>query len=158
MSTKVDLVRAAVPTKGNSLVPELLVSDLARSLHFYCEVIGFALNYERPEDHFAYLSFFGSEIMLEQDTAEESAWRVGSLDYPRGRGLNLSIDCPDAQTLARRISEAGVPLQKPLEDCWYREGQMLHGQRNILVLDPDGYLLRFAQPLGTRPIDPTSES
>ena len=25
----------------NPLVPEMIVSDLSRSLHFYCEVLGF---------------------------------------------------------------------------------------------------------------------
>jgi len=34
---------------------------------------------------------------------------------------------------------------------WYRQGQILLGRREFLVMDPDGYLLRFAQSLGERP-------
>jgi len=30
---------------------------------------------------------------------------------------------------------------------------ILRGQRNFLVLDPDGYLLRFAQKLGTKSVE-----
>lgn len=40
----------------NKLVPELSVSDFERSLKFYCQVLGFEVEYERPEDSFAYLS------------------------------------------------------------------------------------------------------
>lgn len=88
--------------------------------------------------------------MLEQDTEGESPWRVGSLQYPRGSGLNLSIECSNASALADRLQSAGISLQKPLEDKWYRDGEILHGQRNFLVLDPDGYLLRFAEVIGTK--------
>ena len=49
----------------NPLVPEMIVSDLSRSLYFYCEVLGFRVEYQRPEDLFAFLSFHGSQRMLE---------------------------------------------------------------------------------------------
>ena len=65
--------------KMNTLVPEMIVSDLKRSLDFYCLVLGFKIEYERPEDKFTFLSFQGSQLMLEQDDLEESPWRVGPL-------------------------------------------------------------------------------
>ncbi|NNG65126.1 VOC family protein, partial [Pseudomonas fragi] len=37
-----------------------------------------------------------------------------------------------------------------LEERWYRSNEVLFGERNCLLLDPDGYLLRFAEDLGTR--------
>ena len=55
--------------------------------------------------------------------------------------------------LIERLKDAGVPLRKPVEDCWYRDNDILHGQRNFLVQDPDGYLLRFAESLGTKPLE-----
>lgn len=51
----------------NPLIPELIVSDLQRSLDFYCQVLGFKIEYQRPEDKFAFLSYHGSQLMLEQD-------------------------------------------------------------------------------------------
>ena len=132
------------------LVPEMIVSDLARSLHFYCEVLGFKIEYQRPEHHFAFLSFHGSQIMLEQDDLQPSNWRVGPLEAPFGRGMNLSIKCPDAHAIAASLHAAGHTLRKPLEECWYRSNDVMFGERNFLVLDPDGYLLRFAQSLGTK--------
>ena len=137
----------------NPLVPEMIVSDLSRSLHFYCEVLGFKIEYQRPEHLFAFLSFHGSQLMLEQDDLEESSWRVGLLEQPFGRGMNLSIKCPDADCLIERLQAAGHTLRKPLEERWYRSNEVLFGECNFLVLDPDGYLLRFAEDLGTRALE-----
>lgn len=139
---------------NNSLVPELLVRDLNQSLRFYRDIVKFEVNFERPEDRFAYLSFYGSELMIEEATGEEceSPWIIQPLDYPRGRGLNLSILCPDADALALQLEIAGITLRKLVEEHWYRDNDLLHGQRNFLVQDPDGYLLRFAQTLGTKAV------
>jgi lactoylglutathione lyase len=106
-------------------------------------------------DYSTYMSFFGSELMIEEDRprSETSAlWIIGPLDYPRGRGLNISIDCPSTSQLVDRLAKASIPLRKPEEECWYRDEDILHGQRNFLVQDPDGYLLRLAENLGDKPI------
>lgn len=137
------------------LVPELSVSNLDKSLHFYRDVVGFEVLFARPENRFAYLSFYDSELMLEEDRPREGTsalWIIEPLDYPRGRGLNISIDCPNVDVLAARLAENAVRLRKPVDENWYRENQILHGERNLLVQDPDGYLLRFSQRLGTKPV------
>lgn len=140
---------------NNKLVPELSVSDLDASRHFYRDILGFRVTFERPENRFIYMSFFGVDLMIEEDRERDgnsALWIIGPLDYPRGRGLNLSIDCPDALGLVERLTNAGIALRKPMEECWYRNNEMLHGERNFLVQDPDGYLLRFAQCLGDKPV------
>lgn len=139
----------------NPLVPEMIVSNLERSLQFYVEVLGFSIEYQRPEDLFAFLSFHGSQLMLEQDYSDESPWRVGPLEAPFGRGINLSIKCPNAPDLIARLEAAGHRLRKPLEERWYRSNDRAFGERNFLVLDPDGYLLRFAEDLGNRAFQET---
>ena len=55
----------------NKLVPELSVSNLEASLHFYRDVLGFKVEFERPEDRFVYMSFYGSELMIEEDRPRE---------------------------------------------------------------------------------------
>lgn len=135
----------------NKLVPEMIVSNIKSSLKFYCKVIGFRVEYERPEDGFAFLTYHGSQLMLEQDQCIPSPWRVEPLTPPYGRGMNLSIDCPNVAAVARALHLSGYKLRKPIEETWYREGKLLQGESNFLVLDPDGYLLRFAQDLGSKP-------
>jgi catechol 2,3-dioxygenase-like lactoylglutathione lyase family enzyme len=133
-----------------ALVPELLVSELDRALAFYRDLCGFRVRYGRPEDGFAYLDLGGAQIMLEE--LGEDAWQTGRLDPPFGRGLNLQIEVADVAVLARKLEAAGFPLFRPLTTEWYRQDDVEHGQSQFLVQDPDGYLLRFVQPLATRPV------
>lgn len=136
----------------NKLVPELIASDIKRSLKFYCKVIGFRVEYERSEEGFAFISYHGSQLMLGQDRFKTSPWRVEPLAHPYGRGMNLSIECPDVTTMARTLKKSGYELRKPIETFWYKSDKELLGESNFLVQDPDGYLLRFAQDLGSKPV------
>ncbi len=38
------------------------------------------------------------------------------------------------------------------EEKWYRADKIEVGQRQFLVMDPDGYLLRLVMDLGERPL------
>jgi hypothetical protein len=87
--------------------------------------------------------------MLEELSAE--SWRTGLLRAPFGRGINLQIDVSDVRALYDRLVQLGLPLFQPLTTDWYRDGDVEHGQTQFLIQDPDGYLLRFMQPLETRP-------
>lgn len=131
-----------------ALVPELTVSDFARSLAYYTDVFGFRILYGRPEERFAYLTREGAQIMIEQPV--DRAWITGTLETPFGRGINLQIACSDATALRDRCLGAGLVLYMDLEDAWYRRDGVLLGCRQFLVQDPDGYLLRFSQDIGTR--------
>jgi catechol 2,3-dioxygenase-like lactoylglutathione lyase family enzyme len=139
-----------------ALVPELLVADLDRALGFYRDLCGFRVRYGRPEDGFAYLELGQAQIMLEE--LDEGSWLTGALDAPFGRGLNLQIEVEDVADLAARLEASGLSLFRPIATEWYRQDDVEHGQRQFLVQDPDGYLLRFVQPLGTRPAQDVSRS
>ena len=40
-----------------AVIPEFVVSDIEESRHFYCDLLGFSVEYERPEwKNFSYLS------------------------------------------------------------------------------------------------------
>lgn len=129
------------------LVPELLCSDMARSIAFYRDVLGFKILYERPEESFAYMDLGGASIMLEQ---ESDYWFTGKLERPYGHGINFEIGVDDVDALYRRVKAADVTLFREIEERWYRRDDQEVGNRQFLVQDPDGYLLRFAQDLGTR--------
>lgn len=139
-----------------ALVPELLVTDLDRSVAFWCGLVGFTILYDRPEERFAMLSLGSAAVMLEQRQTGAREWVTGPLALPFGRGLNFQIDVPAAAPIVEALTAAGWPLFMDLEDAWYRAGTTEIGQRQFLVQDPDGYLLRLAEPLGERPVLCTS--
>lgn len=135
------------------LVPELYVTDLNRSLNFYVDLLGFKVKFVRPEEGFAYIEMGQAQIMLDQiGPAQNRRWETAPLEPPFGRGMNLQIEVTDSSVLAGRLQDAGTDLFRPLEEAWYRQDEIENGQRQFLVQDPDGYLLRFIQHLGTRPI------
>lgn len=133
------------------LVPELDVSDLDRSRAFYLEVLGFSVSYERPEERFVYLEREGAEIMLQAAAGPGRRFRTAPLDPPFGRGVNLQVRTTAAADLAGRIAAAGHAFLIPMETRWYRIGRDERGNRQFVVADPDGYLLRFFEDLGDRP-------
>ena len=40
----------------NAVIPEFVVSDIEKSRHFYCDLLGFSVEYDRPEEKFLFLS------------------------------------------------------------------------------------------------------
>ena len=132
------------------IVPELYCTDLERSLVFYTQVCGFAVRYARPEERFAYLDLNGAELMLEQTVTLERTWVAAPLEYPLGRGMSLQIEVVGLRALHDRVIEHGSRIFVPLEERWYRREAEEVGNRQFVVMDPDGYLLRFFEGLGAR--------
>jgi catechol 2,3-dioxygenase-like lactoylglutathione lyase family enzyme len=141
-------------TARPKLVPELYCSDLDISLRFYCDLLGFKVRYSRPEDGFAYLELAGVEIMLEEiesgQTERGHGWNSGRLEQPFGRGINLQIEIASVDNTYQRITDARWPVFLAIHDAWYRADDTEIGNRQFLVLDPDGYQLRPFSSLGTR--------
>jgi catechol 2,3-dioxygenase-like lactoylglutathione lyase family enzyme len=132
------------------LVPELQSSDFERSFRFYTEIVGFHVVYSRSEERFAYLARGDAELMIEQTQDPTRRLVAGPLEYPWGRGVNLQIRVDDVDALYRAVQIAGTEVFLPLEERWYRRDHAEFGNRQFVVLDPDGYMLRFAQDLGQR--------
>lgn len=132
------------------LVPELDVTDLEASLSFYVGVLGFVVRYHRPEDRFAFLERQGAELMLEEAAGPGRRFRTAPLEAPFGRGMNLQIETTEVDALYARIRSPGT-IVIPIEERWYRSGEVELGNRQFVAADPDGYLLRFFEDLGKRP-------
>ncbi|HFK5564584.1 TPA: bleomycin resistance protein [Elizabethkingia anophelis] len=136
--------------KFNRLIPELLVSSIEASKVFYVEQLGFTIEYERREDDFALILYEGSQFMLEQDHA--TAWITGELGSIRGRGINFQIEVDCLDTVIAKIETNDLPYFRKSKEQWYRINTIEEGVKELLIQDPDGYLLRLQQYLGEREI------
>lgn len=141
---------AILMSKFSALVPELIVSDIRASLDFWCEVIGFGVWYERPEENFAYLTMGDAQLMLDQQSKTGKDWTLAPMERPFGRGLNLQLEVPDLDVIIASCEQRGISLYLPPQERWYRAGAQEVGQRQLIVADPDGYLARCITPLGCR--------
>ena len=130
------------------LTPELDVYNLDRSLAFYVAVLGFRVLFSRPEDRFAYLALDGVHLMLEELGGSGRYFSTAPMAHPYGRGVNFQIEVADVDALYARVRAGGFEVPIPLEDRWYRQDATENGNRQFVVADPDGYLLRFFTGLG----------
>ena len=130
----------------NQMIPEFDVINLESSKHFYIDLIGFRLIYERKEDKFAFLQLEKVQIML-QELSNDRKWETGTLEYPFGRGINFQIDVKNLKDIYNRLKDNNYPIFVDIEEHWYRKNDEKLGCREFLVKDPDGYLLRFSEDI-----------
>ena len=136
---------------SNALVPELSITDFEKSLDFYVHTVGFSVVYQREEEGFAFLSLGQAQIMIDQ-IDKGRTWRTAELEYPLGRGVNFQFKLEEIAPLLERLKHHQIDLLLPVEEKWYRKNDTEIGNRQFLVQDPDGYLLRFTEDLGVRPL------
>ena len=132
--------------KFNKLIPELSVTNFEKSIQFYTVIIGFKIEYKREESKFAMISFQDVQLMIEEINDN---WVTGKLEHPFGRGINLQIEVDKIKPILTNLKNNHYPLFIKLEENWYRKGNELLGNKEFLVQDPDGYLLRFSENLGS---------
>ena len=133
--------------KWNQMIPELDVFNLAESLNFYTNIIGFKIVYNREEDKFAFLQFEDVQLMIQEIDKENNKWETGKLEYPLGIGINFQIDVTNIDEIYNRLKNSDYKIFVEMEDHWYRKDNILIGCREFLLQDPNGYLLRFSQDL-----------
>ena len=125
--------------KFNSLIPELSVKDINKSKDFYLK-IGFHVLYERKEDKFCFLELEDNQIMIEEIN---DYWNTGSLEYPFGRGINISMSVSDVNKLCEIVKNNNIPLFLDIETHEYKVNDKIYYDKEFLIQDVDGYLLRF---------------
>ena len=125
----------------NKLIPELTVKDIKRTREFYLNILQFKIEYERVEDKFMFLSFEDSQFMFEE--LRDDVWNVAEMAYPFGRGVNFSIEVNDIDKVYQQLIRSQYPLFREMMLNKYESNGELIEQKEFLVQDPDGYLLRF---------------
>ena len=128
-----------MPYELKKLTPNLIVSDVLRSLEFYRDVLGFTVPVTVPEAEpfvFAIVQSGPVEIFLnapEPAIAEYPAFK----DRPIGGTLTLFVEVANI-ALAHATLQDRVKIVMPLEHKWY-------GSTEFAFEDPDGYLITFAE-------------
>ena len=125
--------------KFNSLIPELSVSNIDLSRKFY-EALGFKCMYERKENKFCFLKLDNNQLMIEEIN---NNWNVGELKYPYGRGINISMEVRNIDLIYKKVLNNGIKVFKEMETVKYRVNDEYVEDKQFLIQDPDGYLLRF---------------
>ena len=132
----------------NKLIPELSVSNLENSLKFY-KILGFKIEYERPENKFVFLSLGEIQFML-QEISENDKWDLAPLTYPFGNGINFQLEVDNVDEIYNNLKQNNYTITFDMEENWYRQDNKLLGNKEFLIQDPDGYLIRLAQDLGEK--------
>ena len=132
----------------NKTIPELDVTDLKKTVAFY-ETCGFKIEYERKEDKFVFMSLGEIQFMF-CELKEVNNWETGKLEYPFGRGINFQLEVDNVDSIYSSLKNAGYPIMIEMDESWYRQDDKLHGNKEFLVQDPDGYLIRFCEDLGSK--------
>ncbi len=98
------------------------VSDFRAALAFYCDVLGFTIEFEFGE----YAGVRSGSVVLHLS---------GHNPKPPGSG-HVYLFCDEIDSYHDLIRQKGAPIVRPIEDTPY-------GMRDFEIKDPDGNLLVF---------------
>jgi catechol 2,3-dioxygenase-like lactoylglutathione lyase family enzyme len=118
-----------------TLIPMLSVSDLKRTMAFYCDRLGFAIvnTFGGPEPVWCMLGRDGIKLMFNQPPAEEM------MELPRrAKDFQIYYFYPDdVVSLHQAWKGAGLPVSDLRV--------AIYGMKEFELRDPDGYWLWFGQ-------------
>ena len=138
----------------NSLVPELWCSNFEVSMEFYTDILGFQIAQRRGSDPHAYLNLYGAQIMIAHWQLDGNwvPWLPEQMANPYGRGINFQFMVPDVDRMYEAVLARGAKPLLAIYDADIWKSDCMDTRRQYMILDPDGYVLRFAQSLRTRPV------
>lgn len=128
---------------GWGAIPALRVRDLAASLAFYRDVLGFTVRQGSADDGHVSLTFGDGHLMLERPVPFYSPAYNAAIRQRLGQAGPTAIyfEADDLDALWRRVREHGAPVVDELAARPW-------GQTEFTVEDPDGNWLTFWQSLG----------
>ena len=138
---KSEIIRDSNYLEFNKSIPELSVTNLENSLKFY-KTIGFKIEYDRPENKFVFISLGKIQFML-QEISDNDKWNIMELTYPFGNGINFQLEVNNVNEIYKNLKDNNYKITFEIEENWYRQGNRLLGNKEFLIQDPDGYLIRF---------------
>ena len=118
----------------------LLVRSVSKSLGFHRDVLQASVRY--ADDDFAALQIQGVDFMLHADhTYDQHPMHKRLMTAGlRGTGVEIRVFGIDPDVLEERAKKAGAEILQPSRD-------FPHGWRDVMVVDPDGYIWAVGVPL-----------
>jgi catechol 2,3-dioxygenase-like lactoylglutathione lyase family enzyme len=128
-----------MPYDLKKLTPNLIVSDVARSVSFYTAVLGFEMRQSVPDEApYVFASIASGNVEIFLNAVDAAAAEYPELaNRPIGGTLTLFIEVVDIKKAYAEL-EPRVPIVLPLEHKWY-------GVTEFAFTDPDGYVITFAE-------------
>jgi catechol 2,3-dioxygenase-like lactoylglutathione lyase family enzyme len=112
--------------------PQLIVTDITRSIAFYTEILGFELDF-RYEDFYAGIIKDGHSIHLKSGTPSTEERK----NKRKNEDLDLVFSVDGIEALFIQLLNNPVEIIQPLRN-------MPYGKEFYLV-DPDGYIISFLE-------------
>lgn len=116
------------------------VSDVAASLHFYCDLLGLE-QLRRIDNEAGRFSLIFLAPPGQSDAQVELTWNWDEKGYDGGRNFgHLAYEVQDVYALCQRLMEGGVTINRPP-----RDGRM------AFVRSPDGISIELLNAGGAQP-------
>jgi len=132
-----DVVPTTTKLQAKGFMPSVTVNDMKKSVRFYTEALGFAIQEEWKDEGIV------KGVMLE---AGKAAFGISQDDFGKGKdrikgvGMRFHIETDqDLEALARQVKEAGFKLDSEL-------GKLPWGPVGFSLTDPDGFKLTISKP------------
>lgn len=127
------------------IFPLLMVYDMPTSIHFYRDLLGFAIVSNSPllpsgSFHWALLRLDGSELMLNTayEFDEERPVPPDPARVAAHGDTMLYFGCPDVDGTYQQLHTLGLDVKEPTVAPY--------GMKQLNLTDPDGYGLCFQWP------------
>lgn len=111
-------------------MPVLEVTDMERSIAFYCDKLGFSASRFGEPSTFTIVQRGMVTIALDASERNQSANNQYWAAY---------VYVSDVDSVYSEFRENDVTIHRPIEDMYY-------GCRDFDVIDPDGYIIAIGQP------------
>jgi lactoylglutathione lyase len=121
----------------------LVVTDLDRSLSFYCDVLGLPLGHRSGS--YAQLDTGRTRVSLYERSAMSATlgFSIGA-PSPNAPAFELGFKVDDVdRSFASLVESGAAPVTPPTDRDW--------GQRTAYVRDPDGHLIELAEDRRSSP-------
>jgi uncharacterized glyoxalase superfamily protein PhnB len=134
--------------KFSDVTPNLIVSDVARSVAFYRDVLGFTMGEtvpDAPPFQFAWMRRDGVSVFLNSvESVKSEHAELGARSIGGTATLFIVLE---AENVAGGIDALHASVSRGARVIMELKNQF-YGMREFGIEDPDGYVIFFAQRIG----------